>query len=1101
MTAGSPSVRCGALVLSLTFLFGLSQPAARADDDTCLVASAENLAAGEGNFYLYVLLAKQIYTFQAGDQLEYDIYLPAANPVLKGGIDADLRAAGGPNCHAVATSLRDNPFKDQQGIRLHGDGVLAPARGAWYHRVFDLSPVAGCAAERWTIVFEGDLPGRYVQLLANVCITRDGRTVHTIYADGPPPEPAETGNSGYSREILLARAPRSVAGDEAALRQVLAQAKTASAVRREHALFQTQLEMVRTLVDAGRLGDLDPNAAREALDAASRAVNKSAFEQKDAAAYGDSLRAAREKLALFQPLLSGFTGHLVGHAHIDLQWLWTWDETVKKIIPETFGQAVKFLQEFPAFTFSQSSAALYAATQEYHPNLFADIRRYAADGRWEAVGGRWCEADQNLIAPESHARQYLYAQRYFRKELKQTCVDGWEPDTFGHPATLPQILRKGGLRSYYFCRGGADRPGRVRNSPLFWWEGPDGSKVLAFDESALQNWYAGSVSDARVQKLAPFAAATGARDYLIVYGVGNHGGGPTRENIEAALAMKDRPLWPRMHFSTLRGFFDRLYAQQAELTIPTVRGELNPIFTGCYTTHSRIKRYNRDSEVLLTATEVFAALAARQADEYPRAELERLWRDVLWNQHHDTLGGSFIGAASVHSVEVYEAVQAHGKTLLEAAQQRLLKQRMSVPATAAAVEDPNTLHVAVFNAVAWPRTEVVETVLMVPPHTRGVIIEDEHGRVSERVLDQGASGSTDPNAPVPLRCCFQARDIPGCGFKVFRVRLLTESPAALRGPLVGAPRPELTAHVQHLHERPDDMSAWTLGPIDKTEELQPTGVDEVAEGGYLRRRVRQRFALGETGIVQDVVTVGGPRAVYETTVDWRQVGDPNAGGDMLKIAFDTGLKIDTVVYDVPFGDVTRPADGQEGAALKWCAVTGRDAEGRTRTIAVLNDCKHAYDVHDGVVRLTLLRSPCNPDPRPDIGRHRMRYAALAFDGPLDRAAVARAAWEFNYPLQAVVVTTPGAAGSAWSGCVAEPGNVIVTALKVAEDGDDLILRAYECAGRATSATITLADAGAAVREVDFVERDWSTPGPVQREGKQLTAEFRPYEIRTFRLGR
>ncbi len=1087
--------------LGLMVLLGAVAPASWAEEGTCLVAAAENLAAGEGNFYLYALLAKQAYTFQAGDRLEYDVYLPACNPVLKGGIDADLRAVGGPDCHASATSLRDNPLQDAQGIRLHGDGVLTPARDAWYHRVFDLTPVVGCTAERWTIVFEGDKPGQYVQLLANVRITRGGQTVQSIDAGGPPPEPEETGNSGYSRGILLVRAPRAVAGDEAALRQLLAQAQVISALRTQHAQFRAELDVVRTLVDAGRLTARDPNAARQALDAAARAENTAALNDRDLTVFGESLRTARDKLAPFKPLLAKYTGHLVGHAHIDLQWLWTWDETVRKIIPETFGQAVKFLKEFPEFTFSQSSAALYLATQEAHPALFAELQRYAADGRWEAVGGRWCEADQNLIAPESHVRQYLYAQRYFQQQLRQTCVDGWEPDTFGHPATLPQILRKGGLRSYYFCRGGADRPGHAQDSPLFWWAGPDGSQVLAFDESALGGWYNGTVDDARVQNLAKFAAATGARDYLMVYGVGNHGGGPTRENIVAALAMKDRLVWPRVQFATLRGFFDRLLAQQTELKLPTVRGELNPIFTGCYTTHSRIKRYNRDSEVLLTTAEVFAALAADRAEEYPHAELERLWRDVLWNQHHDTLGGSFVGAASVHSTKVYEALQVRGTELLAAAQRNLLARRGPAAPERAGNEDPNTLHAAVFNALAWPRTDVVEVALTVPPRTRGILVEDEQGRVAERILDAGASLPVDANAPVVLRCCFMARDIPGCGFKVFRVRTLKEPAAALRGPVVGAPLPELTAHLQHLHERPTGMSAWTLGEVDRTDELQPAGADDVVEGGYLRRRVQQRFVLGESRLVQDIVTTGGPRAVYETTVDWRQVGEPNYGGDMLKVAFDTGLKVDTVVCDAPFGDVTRPADGLEGAALKWCAVTGRDAEGRVRTVAVLNDCKHAYDVRDGVVRLTLLRSSYEPDPRPDVGQHRMRYAALSFEGPLDRAAVARAGWEFNYPLQAVVVAVSGSGPLAWFGCTGEPNNIIVTALKGAEDGDGLILRAYECAGRATVATFTLALTGDRVREVDFLERDWPDAGPVKRQENKLTADFRPYEIRTFRLGR
>jgi len=1017
------------------------------------MVSADNIVNGGGNWYLYVEISKQAYTIQPGDKLEYDILLPSSNPILKGGVDIDLKTDGLKGKLADLPWARDADIKDQNGIRLHGDGVLDPAKDKWYHRTFDLAAIVGTTSQRWTVAFEGDTRGRYVQLLDNIRVTNDGKTVLTIWEGGKTPEYDLRQRDGYSRYALLATAPK----DPTALNDLIV--KTTEKAKKQLEMidareqFHTELDIATALGEKGHDHEIG-----EAVAEAKGQEDVAAYERGDAEAYLASLQRARVTLQKARPHMHGATGHLVGHAHIDLQWLWPWSETVEHIIPDTFGQAVKFMDEFPEFTFTQSSPCLYLTTKETYPDLYAKMKKYVAEGRWEPIGGRWCEGDNNMISGESHARHLLYGQRFFQKEFGKICNVGWEPDTFGHCWTMPQILKKGGIDFYYFCRAG-------KNIPLFWWQGPDGSKVLAFEEPATGGWYNDDVADKHIRELANFLRTTGAFDHLMVYGVGNHGGGPTRENIEAALKMKNIPGYPNVKFSTARNFFEEVMKREDFLTIPTVQTELNPVFEGCYTTHSMIKKLNRDSEVALTEAETFAAFAG---GAYPNAVLEDLWRDVLWNHHHDTLPGSFIHLSSLFSQGMYGVVLRKANAIRDGAMNKMMGDiKFSGRGS----------DVVVFNPLAWSRTEVVEAVIPGTAETATVTMNGQ--TLPAQVV--GHDGKS-------TRVCFIADDVPGCGYKSFHVAL--GAGGALEktvstAPAMSGPR------MQILTEGAHGMSAWVVGPITGTHDLQPSSIETV-EQGPVRFTTRTVYKYRSSTITQEAIFIAGsPMVQYETTVDWREIGK-NGAGPMLKVAFDTGVTAEGATYEIPFGDIQRPNNGHENVALKWVNIAGPG-----KNVTVLNDNKHAYDVKDGVIRLTLLRASSDPDPVPDMGVHTIRYATLTSAGALNKGEVSRAAFEFNYPMR--VAVTNGSADAAWSGLTSGPNNIIVTAVKRAEDNGDLIVRAYECAGLEAGAVLKFGTPIVFAGETDLLERDISPSSNIIVDGPTVMTQFKPYEIRTFRV--
>ncbi len=354
--------------------------------------------------------------------------------------------------------------------------------------------------------------------------------------------------------------------------------------------------------------------------------------------------------------------HCVGHGHIDMNWMWSWQETVAAT-HDTFASVLSLMDQVPGVTYSQSQASVYALMEKYHPEMFSQIQQKVKEGVWEAAAVHWVEGDKNLAHGESIARHLLYTRRYFAEKFGLTPADipiDWEPDTFGHANTVPGILARGGVKYYYCCRPGGGHDHLMHGEPrprLFWWQGLDGSRVLVNRESTWYNSYV-NIGDNIAAALIPFAKETGVKDWLNVYGIGNHGGGPTLKEVRYLQETMTWPIYPQVIFSTTAKCFEAMEAQLPD-DLAVIDHELNFEFTGCYTSQSVIKRANRFGEAYCLEAETLAVVTkALTGRPVPQENLREAWINVLFNQFHDILPGSGVAHTRNHAAAIFQETAA-----------------------------------------------------------------------------------------------------------------------------------------------------------------------------------------------------------------------------------------------------------------------------------------------------------------------------------------------------------------------------------------------------------------------------------------------------------
>ena len=838
-------------------------------------------------------------------------------------------------------------------------------------------------------------------------------------------------------------------------------------------------DLVNSLNAAKRLADREQDeklteSYRSALAKAVVNLDMTALGKGNKQAFVSSIAAAQRELKPVGHVLKDYTVHLIGHAHIDMNWLWLWPETVD-VCKNTFRTVTKLLAEYPEFRFSQSQASTYLAVEEADPELFAEIQKWVKTGRWEVTGGTWVEGDMNMASGESIVRQILYAKRYFKEKFGVEPVTCWEPDTFGHAWTIPQILAKSGLNYYFFMRCG-------RNEPIFWWEGPDGSRVLAYNRPS----YNEPVTDGIMDSPLDIGKRYDVRDGMVVYGVGDHGGGPTRKDLDKAVALQKSDVYVNVQFDTTKGLYDRLLDEKKDW--PVVRDELNFEFRGCYTAHSDIKKMNREMENLLPTAEAFSALAGPYGFPCPAKGFEDAWRNTCFNQFHDIFDGTAIHGSYDYSRQLFNKAYGVGSSALQRSLDTLA---VNVDTTGKGAP------IVVFNPMSWKRTDVVR---MDPPQG------------PDNVSVRDAAGHEMPARVVEGRLVFTAKDVPSMGYKIFYISKgepsnSSSDPSILENEFLRVEVDSQTGTIARVYDKKagrevlaegekgdqlqilfegQGLSAWSIGPITGSQNLDsPVSVEKISEGPVSIMRIKHKF--GSSTFSQDIILYAGvPRIDFKLTANWYE-----RSGPMLKVAFPLNVQDGKARFEIPFGSIERPVDGREVPAQKWVDLSNKDYG-----VSLLNDCKYGHDVKDNVIHLTLLRSSNHPDPVPDDGRHIITYSLYPHSGDWQADSVRRG-YELNNPLIPVTAKKHnGRLPKEHSFLQIEPANMIVTALKKAEDSNDVILRFYDCTGGGGKAIIKPGFETAGFRETDLMERPIRPLVPLNGRTEVPVGKW---EIKTLRI--
>ncbi len=829
-----------------------------------------------------------------------------------------------------------------------------------------------------------------------------------------------------------------------------------------------------------------------------------------------SLARMESELGLLASKAARYNVHLIGHSHIDMNWLWTWADT-NNVIYRDFKSVLALMDDYPELTFTHSQPATYENIRQQAPELFTRVVEFIKQGRWEPATLTWVEGDTNMASGEAMARQLLESVRYSRHQLGADPSTFLAPDTFGHAGNLPQLAASAGALRYYHHRC---NPGQADLWPAYWWEGQDGTRLLAISTPS----YNGGIRARDLVETALHSLKHGHTDSLHFHGIGDHGGGPARQNLDALRRFQKHPLLPAACCSTLARYTQKLL--EAGTALPVQRGESSTIFEGCYTTHADIKRYNRSGENLLCTADTLAALAG-----IPSEQLQPAWRTLLFNQFHDILDGS-----GIH--ETYEKCAADFAEISTAAgsvtQSALQVLQNDLPAG----------HVAVTNPLGWEREGWVTvpgktgmgavslvgsnghlSVGQYTPEGLGFVARvPAFGTVSYQVEDFKMAG----DASLAAEMAFAPTDNRQYNllsdnlseppyFKIetpfFRVYLRRDSGILVSfydkrvgRELVGfgmrrgsdytdTARADLALNVlQFEEEHPHPMSAWHLDEVHSTHSLLRGATTQLVESGPARLVFSVQHRLRSSTIRQFITFYRDLQRVdFRTQVDWQELGSPEAGVPNLKIAFTAHLLECQAWFETPFAAVQRPCDGQEVPALRWADVGGSEYG-----IAVLNDSKYAYDALGTRLRLTLVRSGYEPDSISDVGQHEICYSLFAHPGDWRSAGVVRQAAGFNQPLLCRVIPTEQpelkpTSPDVWLPEIKGSSAVIPACLKLACDGSGRVLRLYESCGQTVEVDVRGFPSGSRVWEMSITE-DKLAEYPIF-DGR-VRLNFRPWQVRT-----
>lgn len=832
---------------------------------------------------------------------------------------------------------------------------------------------------------------------------------------------------------------------------------------------------------------------------------------------------AEQMLADLSEAAKAITVYCISHAHIDMNWMWGYQETVSVTV-DTFRTVLNLMKEYPDFTYAQSQASTYKIIERHAPEMIEEIKKYVHEGRWELSASTWVETDKNMPNGESLSRHILYTKRYLSK-LFDVCPDSlkldFEPDTFGHNANVPEILQNGGVDYYYHCRG-YDGP-----YDIYRWQSPSGKEIMVHRDP---KWYNGDVNIRSFTQIPLFCKKNNIDVYLHVYGVGDHGGGPTRRDIEAIIDTSSFPLYPKIEFGTYGEYFAALEKYRAQL--PVVKQELNFVFTGCYTSQSRIKMSNRISEDRLYDSEMLSAAANMLTGAPEKTALYRsAWQNVLFNHFHDILPGSGVIETREYALGLFQEALACANTNANTAMRNIAD---SIDTSAIAFDESKNNNsegggvgfavshesgysfpqaergrgsvrlVHLFNSTMYDREEAVEVTLWDYNYDLGrVAVTDADGNDVAFQFTVGGAGYWGHSFTKLLIDAY----VPAFGYSTFIVKTrgydsvsafvsppdsrqdyIKDEPVILENEYIKATFDPLTMAMTELYDKttgetpvtPDrpsaifrfikenprfGMSAWRVGPYMNVSVLNSTDYSvRVQDYRYepLRRYLRYEIAFASSKLnVLAMLKKGSKVIEFDVSVDWHEKGSGSSFIPQLNFYVPVGYTAQNYKYDIPFGTIVRGDIPHDVPANSFMQIMS----GGQKSVFIVTDSKYGFRGTSDSGAVTLIRGSYDPDPYPELGKHHFRLGVgVCCDGCIREYAA-----RFCHPISFNSGTKHSGTLPLSGRLLTLDGDVMTSAVKNAEDGG-LIVRLSDYKGKDQKVILRLASAPASAALVDITER-------------------------------
>jgi alpha-mannosidase len=801
---------------------------------------------------------------------------------------------------------------------------------------------------------------------------------------------------------------------------------------------------------------------------------------------------------------SRITVTCVGHTHIDVAWLWRLKHTREKIA-RSFSTVLRLMEQYPDYVFLQTQPQLYAYIKEDYPEIYERIRERVAEGRWEAAGGMWLEADCNIPSGESLVRQVLFGTRFLEDEFGKACTYLWLPDVFGYSWALPQILKKSGIDRFMTTKISWNQFNRIPHD-TFTWRGMDGSEIMAHFITTPEPGHGKDswmyTYNGRLTAYEAYHIWDNYRDkelneeLLLSYGYGDGGGGVNREMLEMRRRLDEMPGLPHVKTGTAGDYFERLKetVDETEQYVHTWDGELYLEYhRGTYTSQAKVKRMNRKLELGYREGEwlsTFASLLEGNWSKYAQQQINDGWRIILRNQFHDIIPGSSIQ-------EVYEDAAA------EYSEAQVLISDVRSQALSLMTEADASSYTAL-NGSTWEREDLVE--IANPAHGSGVWIDQEGKELAAHKGQEGWSVLVK----VPAMGFAQVRFVPESG-QGSQPSSFTFTESGLETPfykmtwnelgqLTSIWDKELRRNVlkkdsrgnilRVFEDKPLAFDAWDIDIFYKEKMKEVTALESAVllESGPLYAIVRFRWTYNRSSLVQDMKVYSSNRRIdFVTNVDWQEQSQ------LLKAAFEVDVRSTEATYDIQYGNVKRPTHWNTSWDLARFEVVGHqwaDLSERGFGVSLLNDCKYGYDIKDNVLSLSLIKSANFPDPEQDIGLHQFTYSLLPHKGDWYEGGTVAEAWNLNNPLTSHPGTVSHTPKSLFK---LSADGVMIDAVKKAEDDDIVIIRLHDYSGSRSEMTIE--------SELDIVS--WQECNLMEKPigelnlGPAIETSFTPYEIKTF----